>query len=709
MLWQERLPLSLGRGPTGRVVETSKENLCGQLEALTPGGEGGLFFIEVAININHNDGLFTYAHTHELEPGVRVMVPFRSQTILGIVNKSLPPEQKFNYQIKHIINVIDTSPIITKEQFELIGFCKKYYLNPYGPSLFLAIPKNDKKYVVKIDKNVPIKKELFLTEEQEDIFNIISQNKKGKYLLQGITGSGKTAVYIKLAQGMLEKGRSVLFIVPEIGLTPQLVERVEGYLGIKAAVIHSQITPAQKRDAFFALLQGHKKVLIGARSAIFAPMPNLGLIIVDEEHDGSLRQDDNIRYHGRDLALWRAQNENALIILGSATPSLESIYNTQQQKLVHIRLTKRYIEDRELPKVEVIDLKLRAQDILLKNKDTAKSPGHKICILSEPLVKAMEQAFLGGGQVLLGKDQRGFAQFGLCYSCSQILKCPFCTVSLTFYQKKYLLLCHQCDHQEAPRSICPACSEDNIHYLGLGTERLMEEVRTRFPGKNILRLDRDEVKTLKKLNQTLEDMEQGRADILIGTQMVAKGHNFPKLSLTGIVMADTSLSLPDFRASEKAFALFTQVCGRAGRGDFFGKALIQTFNPEHISIKYAKDHDVDGFVKEELELRRDLGFPPFSRAAMVRVEHKDEVNVQKILEYIKSLIIYNNNINILGPSPCPIMRIDSRFRWQMLIMSKNTKILQENLYKIKNNPDLNSMINKTRARFIIDMDAMSML
>ena len=582
--------------------------------------------VQVALKVTHLNGIFTYrlpptVSDHNLV-GKRVRVSFKNRTETGVIMGDAPDPCGQTFVIKEIEEIIDQEPIITKEQFALIHFCANYYLNPVGLTVHMAVPRNEKaSRAAKFNFGELQMPTATLSSAQNDAVQAIIKNPDGAYLLQGVTGSGKTHVYIAAAYQTLLEDRSVFMLVPEISLTPQLVDRVQRALNIKAVVMHSNITPAQKRDAIFALLRGEARVLIGARSALFAPIKNLGLIVVDEEHDASLKQDEAPRYHARDLALWRARNEGARIVLGSATPSLESYANVEKGKLTRLLLHDRFNREQRLPKVTIVDLKERSRDVDHRNQDQSLSAGQKMCILSRPLVEAIKQTLSLKQQVLLFLNQRGYAKFGVCYQCGHSVSCPNCSVGLTYYQNRRTLLCHQCKHTEKAATICRNCKRDSVHFLGLGTERLEEEVRGLFPDHIIMRLDRDVVRSQKRLVTTLNAMHDHEADILIGTQMVTKGHDFLHVGLVGVVCADTGFSLPDFRATEKTFQLLTQVAGRAGRGEIEGRAIIQTFHPEHPSVQFAENHQVDAFVAEELALRKHFQQPPFTRAALLRAEH----------------------------------------------------------------------------------------
>lgn len=661
--------------------------------------------MEVALKVAHNDGVFTYRLSN-VAPGqdvfgFRVKVSLRNRELTGVVIGE-SAEDASQFKIKDILEVLDEKPIITKEQLELMRFCAKYYFNHLGLCVHMAVLRNEKPPKVKILAPKKAQLEELSPEQSELARQILEQ--KGGFLLQGVTGSGKTHIYMSVAKATLEEGRSVLFLVPEISLTPQLVNRVEKGLGVKAAVIHSNITQAKKRDQTFALLNGDVRVLIGARSAIFAPLKNLGLIVVDEEHDGSLKQDEAPRYHARDLALWRAKNEGARIILGSATPSLESIVNVQKGNLTHLILPERFRKDRALPEVLVVDLKERSADVDFRSQDQSQTPGQKMCIISRPLALAMKNTLEQKAQILLFLNQRGYAKFGVCGRCGHMVECPNCSVGLTYYQKRKALMCHQCQHQEYAQTVCRNCRSDDVKFLGLGTERLEEEVRALFPEANILRLDRDVVKSQKRLEKTLDAMHEHTADILIGTQMIAKGHDFLHVALVGIICADVGLSMPDFRASEKTFQLLTQVAGRAGRGHFLGQAIIQTFNPEHPSIYFAKTHNVGDFIEQELKMRKRFLQPPFCRAALIRCEHAESLVASRIIEQAKKVLAQLPGLNILGPAPSSIEKINGRFRFQCMVFTEKSAHLHQALGLMSKDEELFEAIKRSRARFIIDID-----
>lgn len=662
--------------------------------------------VRVALKITHNDGILSYrikdADTLGDLFGRRVIVRVRNKPMTGVIigdDETIGSTVK----IKDVERVIDEFPVLTTEQFALMKFCAGYYFNALGTCIQMSIPRNEKAFRPLKEKSIKKQDAAHLSLEQQAAVDAIIKERSGAFLLEGVTGSGKTHVYMSVAETTLNEGRAVLIVVPEISLTKQLVDRVQSSLGERAVMIHSNITPQNKRDAIFALISGQARVLIGARSAIFAPFKDLGLIIIDEEHDASLKQDESPQYHARDLALWRARNIGARVILGSATPSLESIVNVQRQKLMHLSLSQRY-GNSTLPTVSIIDLKERANDVDFRTQDQSVSPGQKMCILSRPLLTAMKETLADSRQVLLFLNQRGYAKFGVCNDCGQLVACPNCSVSLTYYQHRRCLLCHQCKHTETAHTICRNCRRDAVRFLGLGTERLEDEVRALFPDYRVVRLDRDVVRSNQRLNDTLTAMHEREAHILIGTQMIAKGHDFLHVGLVGVICADIGLSMPDFRAAEKTFQLLTQVAGRAGRGSQKGHAMIQTFNPAHPSILFAKDHNVHDFIRQELAVRKRFMQPPFTRAALIRCEHSDQEIAETIISSATMLLKREKALTILGPVPSPIEKVNLRFRFQCMALATEPKILHDALMRLTNDTNITSLVNKKKARFVIDID-----
>ena len=534
------------------------------------------------------------------------------------------------------------------------------------------------------------------------------------FLLEGVTGSGKTEVYLRALRECLAQGRGAIFLVPEISLTPQLSARVSAAFDEELVVLHSGLSPAERRDATARLRTGAARVALGARSALFAPVADLGLIVVDEEHDASLKQDESPRYHARDVALWRAKNEGAACVLGSATPSLETLHNVEVGKLLHLSLPERVGGGGALPIVDVVDLRVRAQHAPARRADRASDDGPGV-VLSQPLVDAIGATLVGGEQVLLFLNRRGYSAVVLCEACGEILKCPHCSVSLTYHRGRHRLVCHQCDHEERPPDVCPHCGTEGMVQLGLGTERLEAEVRARFPEARVARLDRDTVKRRGEMARVLRAVQAREIDVLIGTQMVAKGHDFPGIALVGVVLADVALALPDFRAAERAFSLLTQVAGRAGRGATTGRVIVQTYNPDHPALKYVVQHDVKGFAASELVFRESARYPPYWRAAVARVEAEDPIAAARLAASVAARLLERarglpaSRWEVLGPAPCPLERLRGRTRHQVLVKTAGHAERAALLDAVRGDDALAAEIARASARLILDVDPVHML
>jgi primosomal protein N' (replication factor Y) len=506
-----------------------------------------------------------------------------------------------------------------------------------------------------------------LTPDQEKAFGEILKGidsaRYAPFLIHGVTGSGKTEVYLRAIEEVLNRGREAIVLVPEISLTPQLLSRFKDRFGENLAMLHSRLSRGERYDQWRKIRRGEVKIALGARSAIFAPFKNVGIIIVDEEHDPSYKQEEKLKYHSRDLAVVRAREAGATLLLGSATPSLESFYNAEKGKFRLLTLPER-IEKKPLPKVEVVDMK------------------NEKGLLSEKLKAALQKSMEEKRQSLLFLNRRGFASFILCPECGFTFKCPNCSVTLTFHLKDRSLQCHYCDYRIKAPGDCPNCKGHRLKGMGIGTERLEQEIKELFPNQTVQRMDRDTTSRKHSHQQILKGLESGKIDILVGTQMIVKGHDFPNVTFVGVVSADTSLHFPDFRSSERTFQLLTQVAGRAGRGEALGEVVIQTFNPEHSSIRMAKDHDFDRFYQEEIEFRRALEYPPFSRLINFRLTGNSEKRTKMASEEIerigKSLLKrgYGKGIELLGPSTAPFQRLKGKFRMQMLAKGVNSRLLR---------------------------------
>jgi primosomal protein N' (replication factor Y) (superfamily II helicase) len=533
------------------------------------------------------------------------------------------------------------------------------------------------------------------------------------FLLEGVTGSGKTEVYLEALRACLERGRTALFLVPEIGLTPQLVARVRSALpeGEDVALLHSGLAVGERATALARVREGLTRVVVGARSALFAPLDKLGLIVVDEEHDGSLKQDESPRYHARDVALWLAKDRGAVCVLGSATPSLESRHNVEHRKLVHLELPTRFGAGGAMPAIEIVDLRTRGQVPAQRERDRQNVDEGPGVVLSGPLVTAIGETLADGDQVLLFLNKRGYASALFCEQCGHVEKCPSCSVSLTYHKRKGVLLCHQCDHEKLVPPTCSDCGTAGLLLLGTGTERLESELSARFPDAKLVRLDRDAVQRKGQLQKTLEDIHQKRVDIVVGTQMIAKGHDFPHVRTVGIVLADLTLALPDFRASERAFSLLLQVAGRAGRAQKRGRVVVQTYDPEHPALKALVTHDVKGFAAQELLEREKLFYPPYSRALLVRVEAEDAGDARRLAERVGKIAraAAVEGTRVVGPAPCALERLRNRTRMQVLVRAPTVSDRGRVVLALKIAPDLHAELAKRKARMILDLDPIHML
>ncbi len=529
---------------------------------------------------------------------------------------------------------------------------------------------------------------------------VITERAFQTFLLQGVTGSGKTEVYLQAAAKALAAGRGVLILVPEIALTHDLVERVCARFGAAVAVLHSGLSNGERFDEWRRLARRHARIAVGVRSAVFAPVPELGLIVVDEEHDVSYKQEEGLRYNARDLAIVRARDSRCPAVLGSATPSIESHHNAQSGRYRLLELYER-VERRPLPQVELVDLK-------------TERPQGKPPIFTPRVAEAIRANFLAGSQTLLFLNRRGYAHYLQCTLCGHVMGCPNCSVTLTFHLRSRRVRCHHCDHSLPAPDLCPQCSSPHLRDFGIGTEQVESVVRELIPRARVARMDRDTMARKGALQMLLRDWNAGRLDVLVGTQMVTKGHDVPGVTLVGVVASDQTLNFPDFRAAERTFQLLTQVAGRAGRGDQPGRVLVQTYRPTHYAVRFAVAHDFTGFAAEELRYRAGLGYPPFSKLANLRFDGLDPSRVEEgARRAAESLRTRNEALprvrrsGILGPAPAPIERLRGRFRWQILVKARSTGDLRALLH-----PIVDAAERRARdggVRLLVDVDPYGML
>ncbi|TFG81535.1 MAG: primosomal protein N', partial [Spirochaetales bacterium] len=497
-------------------------------------------------------------------------------------------------------------------------------------------------------------KAIVLSEEQKAALGRILARPAGRWYLYGPTGTGKTEVFLQAAEATVNQGRGVIYLVPEIALTHQVVEAVRKRFGERCAIIHSGLTPSKKLAEWKRLLRGEADVVVGARSAIFAPVRNLGLVVLDEEHEGSYKAGNTPRYHARQAAMRRAADAGARLVMGSATPSVEAWHLMTEGSLERLTLTRR-LAGGEMPTVEIVDMR----------RETGA--------LSSRLVEEVRRVKAEGGQSILFLNRRGFSYFWSCRSCGAEAICLHCSVGLTYHKERGRMVCHYCGYSEAPPASCPTCGSMDTGWAGFGTERVQEDAARLFPDMTLARLDADAVTRKGALETTLKEFREGRIDLLLGTQMVAKGLNFPGVRLVGVVLADTTLNLPDFRASERAFSLVTQVAGRAGRFAKGGRVIVQTYRPLSSVVQRAAVHDAEGFYAEELAIRRELGFPPYARLIRVvfRSKSKDDAKAAATVLAERIAASSGNDVEILGPSECPIAMVAGNARHQLIIRSSD--------------------------------------
>jgi len=558
-----------------------------------------------------------------------------------------------------------------------------------------------------------------LTAAQTAAVDAVGMDAFQVYLLHGVTGSGKTEVYLRLAGRARAAGRSALLLVPEIALTHQLVTRAQERFGAEVAVLHSGLAPGQRWDEWRRVARGEARVVVGTRSAVFAPLVDLGLVVVDEEHDPAYKQDEGLRYHGRDLAIVRAQLARVPVLLGSATPSIESHHQALAGKYRRLTLEER-VHGRPLPEVTIVDLRSDAGRPARVPVDETTPPRPTPAgavaepdapLFSPTLLEAMRTTLERGEQTLLFLNRRGFASALHCLVCGEPAGCPSCSVSLTFHRRRAALLCHHCGYARAARDVtCAACRRGALAALGLGTERVEAEIARLFPSARIGRLDRDTTTRQGAHRRILEAWARGELDVLIGTQMVAKGHDVPGVTLVGVLQADVALSMPDFRAAERAFQLLTQVAGRAGRGERPGKVIVQTYRPTHHSLVAAATHDYASFAPTELEARREVGYPPFVRLVVLRLEGPDAARTATFAESLADGIraaCDATGVVLRGPAPAPIERLRDRFRWQILVSSASTRALHDVVRTVQRAWKAASAARTIR--LVVDVDPVSML
>ena len=639
-------------------------------------------FAKVLVNLPI-EGPFDYkipkTMVDKIQRGCRVWISFGTRRLVGHV-VDFASKSKVSSP-KEIEQLIDDKPILDDEMLLLTKQISRYYLCSWGEAIEAAIPsilKKGRTQVIarKKETEEEVKPTINLppTEDQKralhSILKAIRQNQHSVFMLHGITGSGKTEVYLQSIGEILAAGKSCIVLVPEISLTPQTIERFRARYHERVAVFHSRLTQGQKHEQWKKIKDGTCHIVVGARSAIFSPVKNLGLIIIDEEHDTSYKQQDTPRYHAVRVAIMRAAISNAVVILGTATPSLESYYKAKNNGYKLLQLKQR-IEKRPLPTVNIIDMR----DEIVQRK-------RRRIVFSRLLRDSIQQALNKNEQIILFLNRRGFSTYANCKKCGFVFRCKKCNVALNYHSDKKKLTCHYCNYRIDPVDICPECKSAYISYFGFGTQRVESELHRVFPTAGIVRMDTDATVKRQSHKQILRDFSSGKFKILVGTQMVAKGHDFPQVTLVGVVSADTALNLPDFRAGERTFQLLTQVAGRAGRGFIPGRVIIQTYAPHHYSIISSVGHDYKGFYKKEIALRKELLLPPFSNIITITLRSYKEERAESVAKELAQKLCkakLAGCYEVAGPVPDMIYRLRRQFRWNVILKVKNLERVTEQL------------------------------
>ncbi len=653
-----------------------------------------------------------------IAPGQRVAVPFRRRTVVGYVLDVTQdqPSSLVGKDIRAINEILDEDAVFSSTFLSWLRWLSQYYCASIGEVCRTALParlnrlhppKTLRPTLPHEMEHREKEREVVLTPDQEDALDRIryeaSSHQLKPILLHGITGSGKTEIYLRLFEALHHEGRQGILLVPEIGLTPQLSARVVSRFGDSVALYHSGLTDAQRHHQWERMKKGEVSVVVGTRSALFAPLPRLGAIVVDEEHDPSYKQDEGVLYNARDAAVMRGRMEGAVVVLGSATPSVESFANARTNKYHYIHLPER-TGGGAIPVIEIIDMRKHI---------AGRIKGHERCSLSAPMIQAISDTLKRGEQCMIFLNRRGFAHFLICEECGHSFECPNCDISLAYHRRPPKLSCHYCDYTVLPPAQCPACMGIALAPMGRGTERIELELAELFPRATIARLDRDSVTQSASRTSIFRGMRDGSIDILVGTQMIAKGHDFPGVTLVGIVSADVALHLPDFRSAERTFQLTTQVAGRAGRGSAGARVLLQTFQPDHPSLTHAKAHDYGAFFEEERRHRESLGYPPFVRLTNIRLSATDARKLDReahkladALRFARKTLGYEKLIALLGPAPAPMEKVRNRFRWQLLIKAPAPHQMTTFLTSVRST--FKEFQNKG-LRIAIDVDPLNML
>src|SRR5699024_6733541 len=611
-------------------------------------------------------------------------------TILKEYEKNLPQNA---HRQKQILNyfIENNKKIDQRILFEHLGITRTH-LKPLIDKQLITL-EQEEIYRNPYEREFPKTEKKTLTQEQHEaikpIHEAIKDEQNETFLLYGVTGSGKTEIYLQAIEKVINKGEEAIVLVLEIALTPQMVNQFKGRFGDKVAVMHSALSMGEKYDEWRKIQREEVQVVVGARSAIFAPFKNLGIIIIDEEHEGTYKQEDTPRYHARDVAIERARINNCPVVLGSATPTLESFARAEKSVYTLLTLSKR-TNNKPMPNVDVVDMRAELHS------------GNRT-MFSSTLIDKMKLAISKNEQVVLLLNRRGYSNFALCRDCGHVEQCPNCDISLTYHKGHNSLKCHYCSYKMTMTNKCPACTSDLISFFGTGTERVEEALKKLLPTLKIIRMDVDTTRRKGAHERLLNKFSAGEADVLLGTQMIAKGLDFENVTLVGVLAADSMLHLPDFRAAEKTFQLLTQVSGRAGRHSLDGEVIIQSYTTEHYSINLASNYNFPAFYKKEMQMRRAFQYPPYVYLALITIT---DVNLNKVIEISKRfteklIMILSNKSIVLGPTPSPIARIKKRYRYQIIIKYRFEDNLQRKINAVKN--EFNNELKKD-LQILIDIN-----
>ncbi|HOP29341.1 MAG TPA: primosomal protein N' [Spirochaetota bacterium] len=635
---------------------------------MTDEKRGGLRFAEIALNTPVNR-TFTYRIPQEMqvEPGVRVVADFNRRKMTGYI-LSLHNDEPSGFDVKDIVSVIDDSPLFDERLTDLVRYVSDSYLSSIGEALSKALPSGEstrlKTRHIRRDNNV--NNTISLTEEQQKIYSEIKNSESGIHLIFGITGSGKTEIYINAALDIIKSGRSVIYLVPEITLSSQIFDRLQKVFGDDLVLYHSGLTQNQRLANWKKFQRGEAKIAVGTRSSVFLQAPDLGLIIIDEEQDPSYKEQSSPRYNAKRIAYYRAIKEKAKLILGSATPSIETMYSAEKGSIrLHI-LNERY-GGAKVPEIEVVKVRGGGDEI---------SPRLKLYT---------NRAVKNGNQAVYLLNRRGFAPFVLCEDCGTAVECPHCSIGMNYHRNKGLL-CHYCGYMSDVPETCSKCGSGSIVKLGSGTQKIEDIIQGEFPGYRIFRLDQDTARKKDTASLLIDKMKKREIDILLGTQMVSKGFDFHGVTVAGIILADIGLNMPDFRSTERIFSLLFQLAGRSGRGEENGRVIIQTLNETNPIYDYLKKHDYTGFYNSELNIRRMLDYPPFSRLARIVFRGKEESEVSAAASGLGSSIddiIVSEKMQVakLGPAQAPFARIGGNYRYHLILKGRRLEELQQLIRK----------------------------